>query len=144
MPYHNISNTVFASIMITLTLQYWLRWKLALDFIELMITAGDDIERETKWKPVFCQNISFDTVNLFLCDFTHLSEICQMLIFLKFCHFWVPIKSTMCCKCILWITCNLYEGGKKDKPIDFQLKTSDSSNCTILPSRRISMPSSTM
>ena len=102
-------------------------------FIEWMIRSLL-LEVRERWEPVFCQNIAFDTVNLFLCHLTHLSEMSQMLIFFEF---WNGMKNNNYMDNVLFI----WWRRKKNKPIDFQFKISDSSNCTVLPSRQISMPS---
>ena len=43
-------------------------------------TISIDNEEKCEAEPVLCQDVSFDTVNLFLCDFTHVFERCQMVL----------------------------------------------------------------
>ena len=77
------------------------------------------------------QSISFFVISLIFL------KMSQMLIFFKF---WNGMKNNNYMDNVLFI----WWRRKKDKPIDFQFKISDSSNCTVLPSRLISMPSSTI
>ena len=77
------------------------------------------------------QSISFFVISLIFL------KMSQMLIFFKF---WNGMKNNNYMDNVLFI----WWRRKKDKPIDFQFKISDSSNCTVLPSRQISMPSSTI
>ena len=109
-------------------------------FIEWRIRS-QLLEVREIWEPVFCQNIAFDTVNLFLCHLTHLSEMSQMLIFFKF---WNGMKKLIQMFHYMDNVLFIWWRRKRYKPIDFQFKISDSSNCTVLPSRQISMPSSTI
>ena len=81
------------------------------------------------------QSISFFVISLIFL------KCLKILIFFKF---WNGMKKLIQMFHFMDNVLFIWWRRKRYKPIDFQFKISDSSNCTVLPSRQISMPSSTM